>query len=246
MILGICSDLMGAGKDFTADHLVKTLPYAKKYSFASTLKDIIYEIFGLHIDQLPSEEKAIEKDLALPDVDRFQRGVAALMSGWRYAYIIQNGQGVASRIVDKTSPRAILTLANALRYELVNNFTIDGQEGIYVSPRRLMTFIGTDFFRKKVHDSFWSTLLHSKIMQERQHTLYHIISDVRFANEAMITDKLIYIESPTNPNQGDARHAHNESEKWIPHNPDYHLINRYDDEFINDIEGVACQLLERE
>jgi hypothetical protein len=81
-------------------------------------------------------------------------------------------------------------LRELARYDLPPTFSSENF-GRYWSIRKLLQFIGTDFFRNKINEDIWVEKLHDKILyqgdypeifNEKIHNLF-VIPDFRFQNE---------------------------------------------------------------
>lgn len=107
---------------------------------------------------------------------------------------------------------------------------------IYVSPRQILQWVGTELGRKMVRTSVWIDLLKTRI--KRNSASLTIVTDIRFDDEALVIHEypgmsnslVIQIDSPASPHLIKSNHV---SENGVSK----HFIDKY---FVNKFEGLEA------
>lgn len=243
MLIGIASDYPGAGKMYMARKLVDALGAAKIYTFDRPLKQLIHDLFAIDCANMTPQQRTEKHQIAIPPVYTFHRVIRALMLNWAKLYNGHNGLGIYAQARDAVSNRNTLIIANQLRAELISLFSMADNKELYVSAEKLMNYVGYTFFKEKINQDFWLTLLRGGINKDRSFNRikFALIPDIKHINDIKLLDKLVYIRSPHNENSKEGVFKND----WTCMHPDFILTNHYNEDFDEQIKGMVCQLLEK-
>jgi hypothetical protein len=210
-IIGICGRKR-SGKD-TAALALKSLGF-KSTSFARPLKTACRDIYGLSGREVDGDLKeraidlrcVVDRERVLECAEVYARDIYSLDPSW--------------------NPHVMTTWGKTAQD--ITRIFVEGCLAIYdageTSPRRIMQTVGTDICRNQIHDSTW--LLRAASSINASMCRRHVITDVRFENEAAFIRSfggvILRVDRPSLGEQTDLT----ESEvAWQSIQPDYCALN---------------------
>lgn len=201
MILGLFGEA-GSGKDTVADLIQKILHDArvKRTSFAGPVYALAAALVGTTVEDLAnrdSKEKFRFMSICNNRIEEFVE-LAASYGMSRDDVLFAVPDFIEILVENFNSPHEIVDRTDGLETPLL-------VAELYISPRKLLEFVGTEFGRNMLGENVWLDLVKAQGAKNPDSIL--IVTDVRFPNEVRVIDYLVEIIAPDNKFRIESTHA---------------------------------------